>query len=496
MEKTYIAIDLKSFYASAECVELGKDTLDAFLVVADPSRTEKTICLAVSPALKSFGIPGRARVFEVIAKVKEVNEQRRNALKGKAFSGKTTSLNEFLSDETLMLDFIIAKPKMSRYMSISTQIYEIYKRFVSSDDIVVYSVDEVFIDATYYIGLYKTTAEKLVSKMIKTVLAETGITATAGIGTNLYLCKIALDIEAKKAKADENGVRIAFLDEKTYREKMWSHRPITDFWRVGKGYAKKLAANGMFTMGDIALKSTYAEDRLYKLFGVNAELLIDHAWGYEPTEIKDIRAYKPENNSISNGQVLQRPYKNKEAELVVKEMSELLSNDLVQKGFVASQAVLTIVYDVENIKDGYKGEVVTDSYGRVMPKPAHGSHNLPFPSSSSTLLSSAFTEIFSRITDKTLTVRKIYVCAEKVLEEKSLKKPSTECEQLDMFTDYEKKEKENEELTVKLEKEKKRQQTVVEIQKKYGKNAVLKGINLEKGATAKERNGQIGGHKA
>ncbi len=496
--KTYIAIDLKSFYASVECVSRSLNTLDAFLVVADETRTDKTICLAVSPALKTFGIPGRARLFEVKQKIAEINATRKKALGNRDFSGSTIFLSEFNKDETLMLDLVVAPPRMAEYMSVSTRVYEIYKKFVAAEDIVVYSVDEVFMDVTNYFSLYKTSAHELAMRMIKAVLSETGITATAGIGTNLYLAKIALDIGAKHIEADENGVRIAELNETSYREKLWDHRPITDFWRVGKGTAEKLAVKAMYTMGDIALKSTYAEDALYDLFGVNAELLIDHAWGWEPTEIKDIRAYKPENNSISSGQVLSAPYPYEKAKLIVKEMTELLTLDLVRKGLVTKQLVLTLVYDVENMfGDRYAGAVVTDKYGRVTPKPAHGTENLPFYTSAGTLILEGITRLFERICNKKLTVRKIYVVAEKVLKETDV--PKTEqsaIEQLDMFTDVTKEEKSRLELEKKLEKERARQETVLAIQKKYGKNAVVKGMNLEEGATSISRNGQIGGHKA
>lgn len=496
--KTYIAIDLKSFYASVECVSRSLNPLDAFLVVADETRTDKTICLAVSPALKSFGVPGRARLFEVKQKIAEINAMRKKALGKRDFSGSTIFLSEFNKDETLMLDLVVAPPRMAEYMSVSTRVYEIYKKFIAAEDIVVYSVDEVFMDVTDYFSLYKTSARELAMRMIKAVLSETGITATAGIGTNLYLAKIALDVEAKHIEADENGVRIAELDEKTYREKLWDHRPITDFWRVGKGTAKKLAVKSMFTMGDVALKSTYAEDTLYNLFGVNAELLIDHAWGWEPTEIKDIRAYKPENNSISSGQVLSEPYNYDGAKLIVKEMTELLTLDLVRKGLVTKQLVLTLVYDVENVSGNrYAGAVVTDRYGRVAPKPAHGTENLAFYTSSGAIILDAVTRLFERICNKKLTVRKIYVVAEKVIDEKdALAREQSAPEQLDMFAGSEMNEKSRVELEKKLEKERARQETVLALQKKYGKNAVVKGMNLEEGATSISRNGQIGGHKA
>ena len=499
-KKTYVAIDLKSFYASVECVARNLNTLDAFLVVADETRTDKTVCLAVSPALKTFGISGRARLYEVKRKVAEINLQRKRAIGKKEFSGSTIFLSELKNNKTLKLDIVIARPRMAEYMCVSTKVYETYKKFVAAEDIVVYSIDEVFMDVTNYFSLYKTSVKDLTMKMIKAVLKETGITATAGIGTNLYLAKIALDIVAKHIDADENGVRIAELDEKTYREKLWDHRPITDFWRVGKGTAKRLSEKGMYTMGDVALKSTYAENTLYKLFGVNAELLIDHAWGYEPTEVKDIRAYKPENNSLSSGQVLSTPYPYEKAKLIVKEMTELLVLDLVKKNLVTKQLVLTLVYDVENVSNElYMGEVVVDRYGRAMPKPSHGTENLKFYTSSGKLIGDAMVRLFERICDKKFTVRRIYIVAEKVLEEDVAKEKDAEQQeflQLDMFTDNEKEEKSRLELEETLKKERARQKAVLAIQKKYGKNAVVKGMNLEEGATSISRNGQIGGHKA
>lgn len=497
-ERKYVAIDLKSFYASVECVDRGLDALDALLVVADEERTDKTICLAVSPALKSFGIPGRARLFEVKKAVRDVNARRRALLKGKPFKRKTTSFKELASDAYAELDFIVAEPRMSRYTAVSGEIYEIYKEFVSPFDTVVYSVDEVFIDLTDYIKLYSLSARALTSKMISRVFEKTGVTATAGIGDNLYLAKIALDIEAKKIKADSNGARIAELTVASYREKMWAHEPITDFWRVGKGYAKKLAAYGMKTMGDVALKSTYAEDTLYKLFGVNAELLIDHAWGYEPTEIKDIKEYKPENNSISSGQVLKEPYPYEKVKLIVKEMAEQLSFSLVEKKLNTAQIVLTVVYDVENASDGgYDGQVVTDAYGRVAPKPARGTENLGSYVSSTELITQAFIRLLERIYDKNLTARKLYLVAEKVLSnEESEKREISEYEQLDIFSDPEKKEEEKRKKEKRLKKERKRQEAVVAIRKKYGKNSLVMGMNLQEGATGVERNGTIGGHKA
>ncbi|MCD8082880.1 MAG: DNA methylase [Clostridiales bacterium] len=500
-ERSYIAIDLKSFYASVECVERGLDPLTTNLVVADESRTEKTICLAVSPSLKSLGISGRARLFEVVKRVKEVNNDRRRRAPGRVFTGSSCNINELNADAALSLDYVVAMPQMAHYMQRSTEIYQIYLRFVAPEDIHVYSIDEVFMDVTDYLQTYKLTPRELAMKMIREVLKETGITATAGIGTNLYLCKIAMDIEAKHIPADQDGVRIAELDEMSYRKKLWTHRPLTDFWRVGRGYARRLETLGLYTMGDIAeyCLSSYGENQLYKEFGVNAELLIDHAWGWEPCRISDIKAYKPENNSISSGQVLQFPYEFEKAKLVVREMIDALSLELVDKGLVADQIVLTVGYDIENLTDPerrktYKGEVVTDHYGRRIPKQAHGSINLGRQTASTRLMTNATMELFDRIVDRSLLVRRMYVVANHVVGEDMIRPP--EPEQLDLFTDYaalEQKRRADEEA---LEKEKRRQKAVLEIQKKYGKNALLKGMNLEEGATGRDRNAQIGGHKA
>lgn len=497
--RTYIAIDLKSFYASAECVARGLDPLDANLVVADPSRTEKTICLAVSPSLKAYGIPGRARLFEVIAKVKEINRIRlRKSGKG-AFCGKSYLASELKTDRNLQLDFLIATPRMGRYMEISTEIYNIYKKYVSLDDVVVYSIDEVFIDATDYIRLYGISARELAVRMILDVLASTGITATAGIGPNLYLCKVALDIVAKRVEADENGVRIAELDEISYRKSLWQHEPITDFWRVGRGYADRLAAYGIRTMGDVARCSLggendyYNEDLLYKIFGVNAELLIDHAWGVEPCTIPDIKAYKPLNNSISSGQVLQEPYPFAKARVVVREMADSVALDLVAKKLVTDQIVLTVGYDVENVRKGragFSGEIRTDRYGRKIPKEGHGTENIGFFTSSGQVIVDAVKKLFDRIVDPELTVRRITVCATHLYPEGE--EPTATFGQLSFL--------ESEEETAKkkeaLDKEKKRQEAVLAIRGKYGKNALLKGVNFESGATGRDRNKQIGGHKA
>ncbi len=495
--RAYIAIDLKSFYASVECVERRLDPLKNNLVVADESRTEKTICLAVSPSLKAYGIPGRARLFEVIQKVKEVNSQRKFKAPGHRFSGKSYFDPDLKSDPSLELDFIIAPPRMAKYMEISTQIYKIYLKYIAPEDIHVYSIDEVFIDATNYLKIYGLTPRELAMKMIKDVHAETGITATAGIGTNLYLCKIAMDIEAKHIPPDENGVRIAELDERSYREKLWEHTPLTDFWRIGGGYAKKLEAHGLFTMGDVALCSVgksnefYNEDLLYRLFGINAELLIDHAWGREPARISDIKAYRPENSSISTGQVLKCPYDFEKGRLIVKEMTDLLVLDLVEKGLVTDRMDLTVCYDIENAAK-FDGEMKEDRYGRLAPKKAHGAVNLGEYTSSSKIITQAVTELYDSIVNKALTVRRMYVVAERVEREGFIKE---EAEQLDLFTDYEALEKKKAEDRAALEKEKSMQKAIISVKKKYGKNAILKGMNFKEGATTIERNGTVGGHK-
>ena len=495
MEKRqYIAIDLKSFYASVECVERGLDPLTTNLVVADSSRTEKTICLAVSPSLKSYGIPGRARLFEVIQKVKEANYFRKRKAPGYKFEDKSSDFTELSKNPSLEIDFIIAPPQMSRYMKISTEIYQIYLRYIAPEDIHIYSVDEVFIDVTNYLQTYQMTSHELAVKLIREVLKETGVTATAGIGTNLYLCKIAMDIVAKHITADKDGVRIAELDEMSYRQKLWSHKPLTDFWRVGKGYSTKLEEYGMHTMGDIARQSLYDEELLYKLFGVNAELLIDHAWGWEPCTIADIKAYKPENHSVSLGQVLQCPYDYEKAKLIVKEMTELLVLDLVDKSLVTDQMVLTVGYDIENTKNGYyKGEITSDRYGRKIPKQAHGSENIGRYTSSTKLITAAVMRLFERIVDSNLLVRRMYVVANHTVDESTVKEPS---EQLDLFMDFETIEKQKAQEDDELQKEKSLQKAVISLQKKFGKNSVLKGMNLKEGATTIQRNGQIGGHKA
>ncbi|MCI6956566.1 MAG: DNA methylase [Candidatus Faecousia sp.] len=489
--RSYIAIDLKSFYASVECILRGKDPMTTNLVVADESRTEKTICLAVSPSLKSFGIPGRPRLFEVVQKVKEVNAIRRVSAPGKQFTGSSVDLPTLQRHPELEVDYLVAPPQMALYMETSTAIYQVYLKYIAPEDIHVYSIDEVFIDATNYLKLYGLTARGLAMKMILDVLERTGITATAGIGTNLYLCKVAMDIVAKHLPADKNGVRIAQLDEMSYREQLWDHRPITDFWRVGRGYARKLERHGIFTMGDVARCSLQNEDLLYKLFGINAELLIDHAWGWESCTMADIKAYRPETNSISSGQVLQQPYDFEKAKLVTREMTDALVLDLVDKGLLTDQIVLTVGYDIENLTDparaeAYHGEVTTDGYGRKIPKHGHGSVNLGRPTASTARIVEAMMALFDRVADRNLLVRRLNVTACRVIPESQL--PPEEG-QLSLFD-------EGQEDTEALEREKRRQKAILTIQKKYGKNALLKGMNLEEGATARDRNGQIGGHKA
>lgn len=485
--RTYIAIDLKSFYASVECVERGLDPLKTNLVVADASRTEKTICLAVSPSLKAYGIPGRPRLFEVVQKVREANAKLK-------FS------------PGVPVDYIVATPRMSLYIEYSTRIYNIYLKYIAPEDIHVYSIDEVFIDATDYLNTYKLSAHDLATKIIIDVLEDTGITASAGIGTNLYLCKVAMDIRAKHIPADKNGVQIAELDEMSYRQLLWSHRPLTDFWRVGKGYSRKLEEQGLFTMGDIARCSIgkhgdyYNEDLLYKLFGINAELLIDHAWGWEPCTISDIKAYRPGTNSIGSGQVLHCAYTFEKTRLVVREMTDLLALDLVDKRLVTDQIVLTVGYDIENltnskIKELYHGAITTDHYGRTIPKSAHGTANLGRQTSSAKLIIDAATGLFDRIVDKNLLVRRVYVTANHVVDESTVQKKEVS-EQLDLFTDYADVQKKKEKEEAELAREKRMQKAMLEIKKKYGKNAILKGMNLEDGATTLDRNKQIGGHKA
>ena len=491
----YAAIDLKSFYASVECQERGLNPITTNLVVADSSRTEKTICLAVSPSLKAYGIPGRARLFEVVQKVKEVNIDRKRKAPNQTFTGSSYDDIALKKNPDLELSYIVAPPRMSHYMKCSTNIYNVYLKWFSPEDIYVYSIDEVFIDITHYLKAYNMKARELITKVIQDVYETTGITATAGIGTNLYLCKVAMDIVAKHVEPNRNGVRIAGLDEMTYRKLLWDHRPITDFWRVGKGYAKKLEEHRIYTMGDIARVSIQNEELLYKLFGINAELLIDHAWGWEPVTIKQIKAYKPTTNSISSGQVLHCPYNYEQTKLIVKEMTELLTLDLVEKNLVTNQIVLTVGYDIENLIDpyisnSYKGEITIDRYGRKIPKHAHGTINLDHKTASTKIIMEATMKLYEKIMNKQLLVRRINITANNVVDEETAKKEKP-FEQIDLFTNYQEKvEKTQEEKT-----EKELQKAMIDIKKRYGKNAILKGMNLQEGGTTIERNGQIGGHK-
>lgn len=492
-QRTYIAIDLKSFFASVECTQRKLDPLTTNLVVADKRRTDKTICLAVTPALKQYGIPGRARLFEVVQKVREINCRRQRSAPGQKLTGYSWDANRLKEQPELALDYLVAPPRMALYMKVSTEIYHIYLKYVAPEDIHVYSIDEVFIDATAYLDTYRLTARAFAMKLIRDVLETTGITATAGIGTNLYLCKVAMDIMAKRCPADENGVRIAQLDEMSYREALWDHQPLTDFWRVGRGYAKKLAAYGIHTMGEVARCSLQNEELLYRLFGVNAQLLIDHAWGWEPCTLAEIKAYRPLSSSLGSGQVLQCPYPADKAKLVIREMTDLLVLELVDKGLVTDQIVLTVGYDIENLTDParekrYQGSVTMDHYGRRIPKHAHGTGSIGRYSSSTKEILQVVSELFDRIVDPNLLIRRLNVVANHVLREEDAAQ-AQEGEQMDLFS-------QTEQRTDALEREKRRQKAVLAIKKKYGKNAILKGMNFEDGATARDRNGQIGGHRA
>lgn len=505
----YIAIDLKSFYASVECQERNLNPLTTNLVVADRERTEKTICLAVSPSLKAYGIPGRARLFEVVQRVKEVNQARVTKAPRRCFTGESWSSDELKAHPELAVSYVTAPPRMALYMDYSTRIYNVYLRYLAPEDMHVYSIDEVFMDVTHYLGMYQMTARELAAKMISDVMKETGITATAGIGTNLYLCKIAMDIGAKHVTPDENGVRIAELTEQSYRELLWDHRPLTDFWRVGTGIRKKLEEVGLYTMGDIArcslggVRDYYNEDLLYKIFGINAELLIDHAWGYEPVTMDLIKAYKPETNSIGSGQVLHCPSDFEQAKLIVREMTDMLVLQLVEKRLVTSQIVLTIGYDIDNLKSSsgrkkYQGEIKTDRYGRKIPKHGHGTVNLDNPTSSTSTIMKAVLDLYERITDKTLLIRRVYITANQLTDEK-LTAAEPVYQQMNLFTDYLKSEVSEAEQKAekeKQEKERKLQEAMLSVKKKFGKNAILKGSSLQEGSTTIERNNQIGGHRA
>lgn len=504
MGKTYFAIDLKSFYASVECMERGLDPMTTNLVVADKSRTEKTICLAVSPSLKAYGVSGRARLFEVIQRVEQVNRERQQKAPGRKLTSSSWDDTQVRASSAVALDYLVAPPRMRLYMEYSSRVYQVYLKYVAPEDIHVYSIDEVFIDATAYLNTYGLTPKELVRTMILDVQKTVGITAAGGIGTNLYLAKVAMDIEAKHIPPDENGVRIAELDEMSYRRSLWSHRPLTDFWRVGPGYAKKLESHGLYTMGDVARCSIgkpgyiHNEELLYKLFGVNAELLIDHAWGWEPCTIADIKAYKPESNSIGSGQVLQEPYTFEKARVVLREMADQLALDLVEKNLVTNQLVLTVGYDRESLQNPdihYRGEITTDRYGRSIPKHAHGTENLERYTSSSKVLMDAATALYERAVNQNLLVRRLYLTATRVIDEGEAPQPGA-LEQMDLFTDYQALEQKRAEENQELSRENQRQKAVLEIKKKFGKNAILKGISFTEGATGRERNGQVGGHKA
>lgn len=505
-EHVYIAIDLKSFYASVECVERNLDSMRTNLVVADSSRTEKTICLAVSPSMKEYGIPGRPRLFEVVQKVREVNANRLCSAPGHKFAGASCDADELRDNPALSVAYVTATPRMALYMEYSTRIYNIYLKYIAPEDIHVYSIDEVFMDVTGYLDAYGLTPRELAKKMVQDVLEITGIVAAAGIGTNLYLCKVAMDIEAKHVEPDGDGVRIAQLDEGEYRRLLWNHRPLTDFWRVGSGYARKLEENGLFTMGDVARCSLggpgdyHNEELLYRLFGVNAELLIDHAWGWEPCTIADVKAYKPESSSVSSGQVLHCPYDFQKGKLIVREMTDLLVLGLVDKKLVTDRIVLSIGYDRESLANPeicrrYKGPVTTDHYGRKVPKHAHGTANLGRYTSSTKLIIDAAMELYDKIVDRNLLIRRVNVAADHVAEEGREEQRET-YEQLNLFTDYEELERRRAEEEARLKRERKIQEAMLDIKKKFGENAILKGMNLQEGATTRERNGQIGGHRA
>ena len=477
--KTYIAIDLKSFYASVECVARGLDPLTTNLVVADMSRTEKTICLAVSPSLKSYGIPGRARLFEVVQKVREINSYRRGRYRGELRKGIYDN-PAILSDASLALDYIVAPPRMSEYMKVSSKVYATYLKYISAEDIHVYSIDEVFMDVTGYLKSYGCTAHELAIRMIRDVLKTTGITATAGIGTNMYLAKIAMDIEAKHSPADKDGVRIAELDEMSYRRKYWEHTPLTDFWRIGHGIARKLESRGMRTMGDVARMSVINDEVLFKLFGINAELIIDHAWGWEPCTIQQIKNYKPSSHSLSVGQVLSEAYTFEKARVVIREMADSLALDMFDKHSVCDQMVINVCYD-SSCAGNFKGEIEMDHYGRKVPKPVHGSQNLSRFTSSATDIIEAVTTVYDKIVDRNLLVRRMYVVANNVVPEGS----EQTC-QMSLFDEHPEQD----------ERERRRQEAILKIKKKFGKNAILRGLNFEEGATQKDRNSQVGGHKA
>lgn len=492
-QRTYIAIDLKSFYASVECAERGLDPLDTNLVVADKSRTNKTICLAVSPALKSFGIPGRPRLFEVEQMVANLNRERKRKA-GYRASGKSSHLlSELNKDPSAEIDYLVATPRMGLYIEYSNKIYDTYLKYIAPEDIHVYSIDEVFIDVTNYLKTYKLTAHELAIKMIRDVLGQTRITATAGIGTNLYLSKVAMDIVAKHIPADSDGVRIAEVDEQSYRKLLWTHEPITDFWRVGRGYAKRLANLGLYTMGDVARFSLKHSEILYKEFGINAELLIDHAWGYEPCTMADIKSYRPTTNSLSSGQVLMEPYSYEKTMIVIKEMADSLAGDMVKKGVVGDRVGLFIGYDISNNTENYSGEIVKDWHGRLVVKPGGGSALLNRPTSSSKLITEAILAIYKRTVNPQFKIRRINITVDNIIPKEEMDKE--EYVQTDLFTDVHALEEKEREEKAALDKESDRQKTVQVLKDKFGKNAVFLGTSLEEGATGRLRNEQIGGHK-
>lgn len=499
--KTYIAIDLKSYYASVECVARGLDPLTTNLVVADVSRTDKTICLAVSPSLKSYGISGRARLFEVYQRLREVNAERRYKSGGR-LNGHSSSDIMLRQHPDWEVEFIAALPRMAHYISVSAKIYSIYLRFVSSEDIHVYSIDEVFIDATSYLSAYNITARQLAERMINAVLDETGITATAGIGTNLYLCKVAMDIVAKHVEPDERGVRIAELDEMSYREKLWNHKPLTAFWRIGHGISSKLAMYGIDTMGKLARVSLEHEDLLYHIFGVNAELIIDHAWGWEPCTMKEIKAYRPETNSLSSGQVLTCPYTYDKTLVVMKEMADGLAMDMLDKHVVTNQLTITIGYDSESLRheeimEKYEGPVSTDYYGRQVPRHAHGTVNIKDFTSSSAVIMEHAEQLFCRIVNPELLIRRLNITANRIISEVQMIIDSRpQPVQLDLFVDYEEEQRKKQQKDEALKKERRVQEAILDIKHRYGKNAILRGLNFAEGATQRDRNKQIGGHKA
>ena len=499
MEKTcFIAIDLKSFYASVECVERGLDPLTTNLVVADESRTEKTICLAATPAIKSYGVPGRARLFEVVQKIREANGARRFYAPGHKLEGQSCDAVELSKNPSLAIDYLVAPPRMALYMDYSSRVYGIYLRYIAPRDIHTYSIDEVFINAAPYLAAYKLTARELAMKMIGEVLTETGITATAGIGTNLYLAKIAMDITAKHMPPDKHGVRIAELDERTYRQKLWAHPPSTDFLRVGRGYASKLANMGLYSMGDVARKSldSQGERDLYRVFGINAELLIDHAWGYEPCTMEAIKSYHPSATSLSSGQVLHCPYTHEQARLIVWEMADQLILDLVAKKLMTNQIVLDIGYDIENIAQGYSGPVHIDHYGRKVPKPAHGTMSLKKHSSSTKELLRETLALYDRIISPPLLVRRITVTMGRLINEDSTARQKEATVEFDLFSDMEGTAQKEEAARLAEKKEKSLQHTMIAIKNKFGKNAILKAANLKEEARTIARNSEIGGHKA